>query len=471
MNVGKQFRYLFVIASVLGIFLYGVAVGQYHIFPYEQLISIRNVSLFNTLKTEALKLSGKKQGKKTETRYTALHRLFIKEIQLQINPASGAYHLARAGNLLYVFGHNGSITIYDLDSLKKIDANLDALPMGVDLPAYTDQISIPGFSVNGFRVLGAYVEDNSAGEHTVYISHHRFEKERECVSMNLSKGVLRHHTQQGIQQIQDWKTIFTAEPCLQSQTMDDGRELFQVRLTAGGHIIPFDASHLLVSTGDAGFDGIIHKNLQGDPGNLFGKIILVNKSNGRHSIYASGLRNTQGMYIDANNTIWATDHGPQGGDELNIIEQGMHYGWPEVSYGIEYGNEPWPHSAEQGYHEGFEKPHFVWSNAIAPSEVLRVQNQQRFEHWSGDLLVATLRDQSLHRLRVDEGIQILYDERIELGHRIRDMLFLPNGLLALISDRMELILIDDGGAVFEESPPTKEKLEQLSRYELLTASD
>lgn len=223
---------------------------------------------------------------------------------------------------------------------------------------------------------------------------------------------------------------------------------------------------LLFTVGDYGYDGMIHESLSDLPDSMFGKVYRLDKVTGDVSVFARGFRNPQGITADRNGTVWATDHGPYGGDELNIIREGQHYGWPEVTYGIEYGNLPWPHSPEQGSHEGYEKPEYVWMNAIAPTDILWIEPGDTFKDWSGDFLIASLVGQSLYRVRTDADFNVIYSERIEIGHRIRNMQKLSNGSIALMTDDKTLIIIEDGGPVYEPMSETvRERLNELEGYD------
>jgi len=223
---------------------------------------------------------------------------------------------------------------------------------------------------------------------------------------------------------------------------------------------------LLFTVGDHGFDGMIHKSFRNLPESMFGNIYKLNKTTGEASVYARGFRNTQGLAVDGSGTIWGADHGPYGGDELNVIREGLDYGWPQVTYGIEYGYQPWPHSPEQGSHQGYEKPEFAWMNAVAPTDILYIEPGEAFSDWSGDLLIGSLLGQSLYRVRVDSGGKVIYSEQIEIGHRIRSMDKLPDGSIAIMTDGKTLIIIADGGPVYEPvSDELQERLEGLNKYD------
>jgi len=186
-----------------------------------------------------------------------------------------------------------------------------------------------------------------------------------------------------------------------------------------------------------------------DPDNPYGKFILVNKNTSEWSIYANGTRNAQGLFRDENGTIWSTEHGPQGGDELNIVEEGNNYGWPLETLGINYRNRPWIISEEQGRHEVYDAPLFAWVPSIGVSDLVRVESE-KFGLWRGDLLVTSLRGSAIHRLRPDStNGRIIYDEPIEVGHRIRNIDVLADGSILLRTDDNHLIHIDDAGPIYE----------------------
>ena len=113
---------------------------------------------------------------------------------------------------------------------------------------------------------------------------------------------------------------------------------------------PYNDDFLLVSMDDYAFDGtrIPDHSFAMDNSVVYGKFILVDKRTGENQIYASGIRNSQGVLIDPAGTIWSTDHGQGGGDELNLIVKGLNYGWPESTLSIDYDEGEWPYSEFQG---------------------------------------------------------------------------------------------------------------------------
>lgn len=157
-----------------------------------------------------------------------------------------------------------------------------------------------------------------------------------------------------------------------------------------------------------------------DPAYSFGKTIAVGPEDGSAEIYSSGHRNAQGLAVSAAGQVWSTEHGPEGGDELNLIEKGGNYGWPLATYGTQYGTFSWPLTLEAGKVEGLIEPYFTWVPSIGVSCVSEITSP-RFERWRGDLLACSLRDQEFWRLRVREG-RVVMAERFPFGQRIRDVI-------------------------------------------------
>ncbi len=150
-------------------------------------------------------------------------------------------------------------------------------------------------------------------------------------------------------------------------------------------------------------------------------------------IYSYGHRNPQGAALNpATGRLWIHEHGPQGGDEINIIGPGVNYGWPVISYGEEYGTDvPVGEGTQKA---GMEQPIYYWVPSIAPSG-MAFYDADRFPQWKGSLFVGSLKFRLLVRLEI-EGDQVVREERLlenELG-RIRDVRNGPDGYLYLLTD-------------------------------------
>jgi len=149
--------------------------------------------------------------------------------------------------------------------------------------------------------------------------------------------------------------------------------------------------------------------------------------------YTLGNRNIQGAALHPQTgLLWTHEHGPQGGDEVNLIRPGVNYGWPVITYGANYG---FGTRIGEGTHKpGMAQPLHFWVPSIAPSG-MAFYTGDRFPRWRGDLFVGALRDQMLVRLRLD-GEKVVKEERMLQGAlgRIRDVRSGPDGYLYLLTD-------------------------------------
>lgn len=223
------------------------------------------------------------------------------------------------------------------------------------------------------------------------------------------------------------RQILEVQPCIKPQLHIDLSE-------AGGRIVKFADGQVLLSTGHFGLR----------LGGQHGKLLVVNLKTGATIDYAKGMRNAQGIYFDAKTKqIFETEHGPRGGDEVNLVRQGIDYGWPKVSYGTSYDGpeEPDQPGDLRGAHEGFEQPLITFIPSIGIGNLIRYPaDAKEFPLWQNDLLVASLREQTLYRMRYLDG-RIVFAEPIKLDERIRDIAMLPDGAVALKTDTPRLIII------------------------------
>jgi glucose/arabinose dehydrogenase len=147
------------------------------------------------------------------------------------------------------------------------------------------------------------------------------------------------------------------------------------------------------------------------------------------SIYSYGHRNPQGLTIDpATGNIWSTEHGPQGGDEVNLIVPGANYGWPVVGYGVNYGSGEAIH--EGTIREGMTNPVHVWVPSIGASG-LEVYRGDAFPAWRGSLLAGGLAGEQVVRLTMDGEAVTNVELLAQRIGRIRDVREGPDGFLYL----------------------------------------
>ena len=214
----------------------------------------------------------------------------------------------------------------------------------------------------------------------------------------------------------------------------------------GSRILPMADGTVWITTGDRG---------AGDSGTLVqdittthGKVIRVNADGsvpadnpfvgreGNDQVWSLGHRNMQGAAIGPGG-LWTIEHGPRGGDELNRPQAGLNYGWPVVSYGINYRGSDVGQGAARG--PGFEEPVYYWDPVIAPGGMMFYDGP--YADWRGDLLIASLNPGALVRLKIQNG-RVVGEERMltDVG-RIRDVEVLDDGAVLVLLDAGEVLRV------------------------------
>jgi len=156
-------------------------------------------------------------------------------------------------------------------------------------------------------------------------------------------------------------------------------------------------------------------------------------------IYSLGHRNAQGIAVDpATGELLITEHGPRGGDEINIVEAGRNYGWPWVTGGIDYS---FARVTPFRRLDGYTSPVLEWTPSIAPAG-LAIYDGERFPDWQGDLLVPALKERAVRRVLRKAG-QMVGQELLlaDLGERMRDVKVAPNGAIYILTDGTDAKLL------------------------------
>src|SRR5271166_697915 len=147
--------------------------------------------------------------------------------------------------------------------------------------------------------------------------------------------------------------------------------------------------------------------------------------------WASGVRTPYGLAFSPMGELWEVEHGPRGGDELNLIEKGKNYGWPLVSFGKNYDGVPIPNPDNR---VDLAKPVLYWAPVIAPGNLMFYSSTQTFPQWNGSALISGLASQSLTRIVFDGHGGAKTAERWAVGHRVRDVEEGPDGSLWMLED-------------------------------------
>jgi glucose/arabinose dehydrogenase len=184
----------------------------------------------------------------------------------------------------------------------------------------------------------------------------------------------------------------------------------------------------------------------------FGKIVRINpdgsvpKDNpfagqpgALPEIWVRGVRNVQAATLDSRGRLWEAEHGPRGGDELNLVEKGRDYGWPTITYGYEYSGPP---AIGRGITQaaGMQQPVYYWDPVIAPSGMI-FYSGALFPEWKQNLFIGSLKDKKLVRL-VMKGDRVVGEEWLlrDFGQRIRDVREGPDGAIYVVTDEDEGVI-------------------------------
>ncbi|MFN8830849.1 MAG: PQQ-dependent sugar dehydrogenase [Labrys sp. (in: a-proteobacteria)] len=210
-------------------------------------------------------------------------------------------------------------------------------------------------------------------------------------------------------------------------------------LQSGGRMA-YDGRSLLIALGDFG-----KPRLTREDGSLLGKLVRVNLKTLKHEVVSAGLRSpTGGLFHDAETGLtWETEHGPRGGDEINLIKPGKHYGWPEVSYGTNYEREGYGDYYGNNFntHENYEKPRYVFVPSIGIGTLAKYPKTGPIEYWHGDYFMAGMATNTLYRVRI-EGDRVVYVEPVMEGFRIRDIAIGKDGVIYMKTDDARLVISD-----------------------------
>ncbi|HSH98573.1 MAG TPA: PQQ-dependent sugar dehydrogenase [Methyloradius sp.] len=176
-----------------------------------------------------------------------------------------------------------------------------------------------------------------------------------------------------------------------------------------------------------------------------GKVIKIDLKSLNAEVYATGFRSPNGglFYDHETNELWLNDHGPRGGDEINLVKRGKNYGWPIVSYGTIYERD-----GIGGYygnkfnnHEGYEKPAMTFVPSIGIGPIAKYASTGKNDYWDNDYFVAGMGSMTLLRIR-KEGANLVYAEPVLTGYRIRAIKIDPDGTFYLKTDHNQLLISD-----------------------------
>ncbi|WP_141453210.1 PQQ-dependent sugar dehydrogenase [Pseudoxanthomonas sp. z9] len=246
----------------------------------------------------------------------------------------------------------------------------------------------------------------------------------------------------GADALTEVKVIYRQEPKL------DGPNHFGSRLAFDGQ------GHVFISQGERN-----HRPTSQELGKLQGKLVRLNldgsvpqdnpfvgKADARPEIWSYGHRNMQGLAIDPRTgKLWESEHGPRGGDEINLPQPGRNYGWPVITHGINYSGLPIP-EAQGREKAGMEQPYHVWEKSPGLSGMAFYAGHAG-SPWNDSLFLGSLAERNLIRLSL-KGDAIVSEERLlnEIGERVRDVRVGPDGSVYVLTD-------ENDGKLLRLTPP------------------
>jgi glucose/arabinose dehydrogenase len=312
------------------------------------------------------------------------------------------------GRLLLGGGSNGSsIFIYD-------PKNNSTVLAGRAIKA-TERFNDSRLAITDIGILA-----QSSMRADLLISFPTYNRGKDCVSVHLYRYTLTLGTKNTLTRGKLW---FKSNPCVPVSAIQH----------AAGRIQVINSSTAYLTIGDLGFTEIDNPSKRGDLGSIF-KV----SANSREKI-SQGHRNQQGIVLIGSD-LYISEHGPRGGDELNIIEKGVDYGWPAVTFGEPYSSGDYVRPAITGSHEGFRKPLTYWVPSVAPTELVHLTGNQ-WGIWSGQIVMGTLREESLIFIELLEKKKVGSIVKFPVGERIRDLEIGADGQMIATTDSGKLLFI------------------------------
>lgn len=275
-------------------------------------------------------------------------------------------------------------------------------------------------------LLDVAFDPNFASNKIMYWSY--AEKAQDGSLTAVAKGNLN----EAAGKVENASVIFRATPATNSTLQYGSRLIFDkdgnLFVSVGEKSIP--SARVQAQQLDSYLGKIVRITTDGKPasGNPF-----INKAGAKPEIYSYGHRNPDGLDINpATGDLWEAEFGPRGGDEINIIHPGKNYGWPVITYGIEYSGEKVGEGIQQK--EGMEQPVYYWDPVISPCGICFYKGDA-IPEWKNNLFVASLSGQHLDRLVIKDN-KVVGEERLltDKDQRIRDVTYLNNMLFAITDD-------------------------------------
>ena len=274
----------------------------------------------------------------------------------------------------------------------------------------------------------------------------------------------------------NFENFFSHNECVQTNTKQTDYGNGWNLVVSGGRMTIYKNNDLLLSHGE-----FMNRPLAQNNNSLFGKIIKINLKNKKYKIFSTGHRNPQGLiYSSKYDRIIESEHGPKGGDEINIVEEGKNYGWPIASYGEHMGysvehklshKERLVLAPLNRSHRKFNfiEPILYFDQAVAPSQFIEIPDNFS-EETKNKFILTSLKAQSLFFLKFNNDFtKILYLEQININERIRDIIYDKDKKLfyLIFENSLSLGILDNSKKAFNECKTHHRNLENSFRVDFL----
>ena len=329
------------------------------------------------------------------------------------NGVRGAAAAVLDDNQLLLGGGQKGSHLYLFDLSTKSDQLL-----GRVIPA-SERLNDARFAITDIAVLS-----KSSTSANLLISYPSYRKNGNCVVVKLDAYKLTLGSKPSITKGKNW---FTSKPCVPISAVQH----------AAGRLAVIDEKTTYLTVGDLGFSKIGSKSARGDLGGVF----KIGAS--KVEKISTGHRNQQGIELIGND-LYISEHGPRGGDELNLIKKGADYGWPTVTYGQAYSSGDYVRPTRAGTHDGFQLPLYNWVPSVAPTELVALPAAGKWGSWSSQLVMGTLKEQALIFIQLSGRDKVGQVASVDVSDRIRDLELLPDGRLVATTDSGNLLLISGG---------------------------
>jgi hypothetical protein len=336
--------------------------------------------------------------------------LIIREVDLVSTQVEGgrgaALAILKDGSLLLGGGERGdTLFLYAQEKLTKIGK----------VSTQSERIRDSRFAPTDIAILK---EDADTAE--LLISYPRLTRGPDCVRL----VVFRYTMSKQAMTLQKRERWFQGKPCVPISAVQQ----------AAGRMEVIDNKSAYLTTGDLGFPKINQVAARGWLGGVFE---ISAKSVNQIS---RGHRNPQGI-VKIGTSLYISEHGPRGGDELNLIKAGKDYGWPFVTFGQAYSSGDYVKPSNPGTHVGYEKPLYYWVPSVAPTELIALPMGSQWKSNQGKIVMGTLAEQVLIFIEMKSFDQVGEVTSYDVGERIRDLELAPDGNMVATTDSGKVLFI------------------------------